>query len=99
MCEGEIRRLLIPADLAYGQLGLPNSVPGNTAVVYEVEMLYVNSPFSNPWFWTGLSLLVLAFIFSSKFNRMGDAFKSAKFLESKEAAITNRGSSKITKTD
>ena len=76
MCNGEIRRLLIPADLgkqldflfdiidwfwtmseAYGQMGLPNLVPGtklfnhteayltispnlgNTAVIYEVEML------------------------------------------------------------
>ncbi|CAO3650307.1 unnamed protein product [Mucor fragilis] len=28
MCSGEIRRLLIPADLAYGQMGLPNLVPG-----------------------------------------------------------------------
>jgi FK506-binding protein 2 len=85
MCAGEIRRLLIPADLgkqsqpvynfhsltiitAYGQMGLPNLVPGtknqrlrkkvhivvlniypyleNTAIIYEVEMLEVNSPFS-----------------------------------------------------
>ncbi|KAG1474821.1 hypothetical protein G6F56_000116 [Rhizopus delemar] len=39
MCTGEIRRLVIPADQAYGELGIPNLVPSNTAIVVDVEML------------------------------------------------------------
>ncbi|ORE01580.1 FKBP-like protein [Rhizopus microsporus var. microsporus] len=63
MCAGEIRRLLIPAYLAYGEFGIPNLVPPNTAIVADVEMIYVDSPFSNPWFWISGALLIIAFFF------------------------------------
>ncbi|KAI7878753.1 peptidyl-prolyl cis-trans isomerase, partial [Lichtheimia hyalospora FSU 10163] len=46
MCEGEIRRVLMPADLAFGELGLPGKVPPNTAVVYDIEVIKVNAPFT-----------------------------------------------------
>ncbi|KAG1512902.1 hypothetical protein G6F53_004832 [Rhizopus delemar] len=46
MCTGEIRRLLIPPNQAYGAIGIPNLVPPNTAIVVDVEMVNVNSPFS-----------------------------------------------------
>ncbi|KAG0738398.1 hypothetical protein G6F57_012073 [Rhizopus arrhizus] len=46
MCTGEIRRLLIPPNQAYGAIGIPNLVPPNTAIVVDVEMVDVNSPFS-----------------------------------------------------
>ncbi|KAI9484114.1 MAG: FK506-binding protein 2A [Benjaminiella poitrasii] len=92
MCTGDIRRLLIPADLAYGNIGLPNLVPANSAVIYEVEMVDVKSPFTNPWFWLGLAGLAFAFIFGNRFTKMKDASKSAKFLEQKEQE-------KITKTE
>ncbi|KAI9280024.1 FK506-binding protein 2A [Sporodiniella umbellata] len=52
MCTGEIRRLVIPGDQAYGERGIPNLVPANSAIVVDVEMVYVASPFS-PWFWIG----------------------------------------------
>ncbi|CAO0790588.1 unnamed protein product [Mucor circinelloides] len=81
MCNGEIRRLLIPADLAYGQMGLPNLVPGNTAVIYEVEMLEVNSPFYNPWFWAGLFTLGFGYFFMNRYMNMSQASSSSKFLE------------------
>ncbi|KAI9264749.1 hypothetical protein BY458DRAFT_458121 [Sporodiniella umbellata] len=61
MCTGEVRRLLIPSYKAYGDLGIPNFVPPNTAVVVEVEVVEVISQFSNPWFW--LSGIALCFVF------------------------------------
>ncbi|KAI8059435.1 uncharacterized protein B0P05DRAFT_558686 [Gilbertella persicaria] len=83
MCVGEIRRLLIPSDLAYGATGLPNLVPANTAVIYEVEMLEVDSPFRNPWFWAGLATLFFAWRFMNKYNKMQADSQSAQFLEQK----------------
>ena len=35
-CVGEVRRLVIPAYLAFGEQGRPGKVPANAAVVYEV---------------------------------------------------------------
>ncbi|KAI7903612.1 uncharacterized protein BX663DRAFT_507087 [Cokeromyces recurvatus] len=84
MCVGEIRRLLISADMAYGPAGLPNIVPENTAVIYEVEMIDVQSPFSNPWFWFGLAVLACGFIYSNRFTKMAEASKSTTFLEQKD---------------
>ncbi|CAO3663058.1 unnamed protein product [Rhizopus stolonifer] len=64
MCTGEIRRLVIPADQAYGELGIPNLVPSNTAIVVDVEMISVKSPFSSPWFWiSGTVLFGSLFLF------------------------------------
>ncbi|KAI9365134.1 hypothetical protein BD770DRAFT_439258 [Pilaira anomala] len=83
MCTGEVRRLLIPADLAYGELGLPNLVPGNTAVIYEVEAIEINSPFNNPWFWAGGVAIALVFIFSNRFQNYMENSKSANFLKKK----------------
>eukprot|EP00037_Helgoeca_nana_P011325 m.101518 g.101518 ORF g.101518 m.101518 type:complete len:158 (-) comp20758_c0_seq4:121-594(-) len=38
MCIGEVRRLVIPSELAYGERGAPPFIPANTAIVYEIEM-------------------------------------------------------------
>lgn len=83
MCTGEVRRLLIPADLAYGELGLPNAVPPNTAVIYEVEIINVNSPFTNFWFWSGVVALVGTYFLMNRYqNRMSQS-QSAEFLSKK----------------
>ncbi|CAO3695229.1 unnamed protein product [Rhizopus stolonifer] len=69
MCTGEIRRLLIPSYKAYGELGIPNLVPPNTAIVVDIEMVEVISQFSSPWFWlSGVVLCVLFYLYLQQMN-------------------------------
>ncbi|KAG2197858.1 hypothetical protein INT47_003527 [Mucor saturninus] len=85
MCEGEVRRLLIPAEYAYGEIGLPHLVPGNTAVIYEVEVVDVNSPFSNPWFWTGLSFMAFVYVYYGRLQKFLTKSDSSDYLKNKAA--------------
>lgn len=39
MCRGELARLECHPDYAYGANGLPQKVPGNATLIYEVELL------------------------------------------------------------
>ncbi|EIE82004.1 FK506-binding protein 2A [Rhizopus delemar RA 99-880] len=71
MCTGEIRRLLIPPNQAYGAIGIPNLVPPNTAIVVDVEMVNVNSPFSL-WFWISGLILFSAFLLFGRKPIKGD---------------------------
>lgn len=38
MCNGETRRIIVPSKLGYGKMGAAY-IPGNTTLVYEVEMV------------------------------------------------------------
>ena len=38
MCKGETRRIIVPSKLGYGKMGAAY-IPGNTTLVYEVEMV------------------------------------------------------------
>ena len=42
MAEGSKYRLYIPSDLAYGKRGAGRDIPGDTALIFDVELLKVN---------------------------------------------------------
>jgi FKBP-type peptidyl-prolyl cis-trans isomerase len=44
---GELRKLVIPADLAYGRQA-KGSIPPNSTLVFEVEMLEIKPPMGSP---------------------------------------------------
>jgi FKBP-type peptidyl-prolyl cis-trans isomerase len=44
MMVGGMREVTIPPDLAYGDSGAPPSIPPNTTLTYEVELLAVQTP-------------------------------------------------------
>ena len=43
MPEGSKYRLYIPSDLAYGKRGAGRDIPGDTALIFDVELLKVNN--------------------------------------------------------
>ncbi|CED82059.1 fk506-binding protein 2 [Phaffia rhodozyma] len=43
MCIGEKRKLIIPADMGYGARGAGGVIPGNAALVFEVELLDIKN--------------------------------------------------------
>ncbi len=44
MRVGGTRRVTVPPDYAYGNIGFPPHIPANATVIYEVELLKVTEP-------------------------------------------------------
>jgi len=42
MCVGEKRKLVIPADLGYGDTGAGDKIPGGAVLVFEVELVNID---------------------------------------------------------
>jgi len=48
MCIGEKRKLTIPSDLAYGDDGSGEKIPGHSTLQFEVELLDLERPAPRP---------------------------------------------------
>ena len=46
MKEGEVRRLTIPPELAYGNSGNGDKVPPNSTVTYDIKLLKIKQQFT-----------------------------------------------------
>jgi len=44
MCIGERRKLTIPADLAYGEVGAPPDIHAGATLVFDIELIDILDP-------------------------------------------------------
>ncbi|KAI7860865.1 hypothetical protein BDC45DRAFT_7433 [Circinella umbellata] len=89
MCEEEIRRITIPAEMAFGKTGLSDKVLPNSAIIYDVEMLKVDTPLTNQWFWSGLAVIAATYIVVSRMASQVDKSKAERYLKKLQQTSTS----------
>jgi len=79
LCANKIRRVTIPPELAYGDKGVPPTIPPKSTLIFELECRGVERPSLGrdliPFLQTispGLIFLVLVYYFYNKFKEIPD---------------------------
>lgn len=41
MCVGELRKLVIPPELAYGKNGIPPKIPKDSTLIFHIDLVEI----------------------------------------------------------
>nr|CAC38783.1 putative FK506-binding protein [Suberites domuncula] len=96
MCQGEIRKLVIPPHLGYGDSGASNVIPGGATLLFTVELMelqkkpLVKVPGSQFWVYLGLGAVVA--LIGYEFYRRGT--KKVEEIDTNKTSTKRKGNKK-----